>query len=212
MARTIRKKTGRKPTKRRKSRRKRRVGPLQSGLRRVARSPWLWLGVVLLAAVSAWLVWPFWQLSGQLDAHALGRQPSRIYAQSMELWSGEYASRDAILEELRELGYRETEGEPTTGEFRPTSGAIVIGQRGFPTTDGAMAPHRLEIRLSGRTVRSLVIDGREVERALLEPAQRRRHDYLRRRLLCKRSSRPTYLSWPSHRDRSEKRKDRLQNT
>jgi len=89
----------------------------------------------------------------------------------MELYADGYAARKTILEELDELGYRKTDETPTTGEYYTSDGGIVIAQRGFPSVDGWQPPHRLEILFSGRTVRNLSIDGRETERARIEPAQ-----------------------------------------
>ncbi|HMB53848.1 MAG TPA: PBP1A family penicillin-binding protein, partial [Thermoanaerobaculia bacterium] len=126
------------------------------------------LAVVVLA-VGAWLVWPFWQLSGQFRDH-LAHQPSRLYARPTTLVSGQPFRPAEVAEELATLGYREWAEEPLApGTYLVEEDRLVAHLRRFPTPDGLSGGGHLEVRHNGHRVESLTLGGDAVETAQLEP-------------------------------------------
>jgi penicillin-binding protein 1B len=124
--------------------------------------------VVLVAG--SWLLWPFWQLSGQFSDASL-RQPSRLYGRPAALAVGEGLDPRRLALELEELGYRrvETQGALAQGRYRQAPGRVLVSLRSFPTARGPAGGALLEVDLVGRRIVGLRLAGREVERALLEP-------------------------------------------
>lgn len=133
-----------------------------------------WIAGLALAAMvagAAWLIWPFWQLSGQFDDHP-ARQPSRLYARPLELTVGEPFRPDAVVADLQAQGYRELEGGGglPPGTFRQRDGgSLSVHLRRYPTPLGFAGNRVLQIEHNGRRVRRLVYGEREVPRVLLEP-------------------------------------------
>ncbi len=128
------------------------------------------LGAVFLLFV-LWLLRPFWRLSGQFAQHAEA-QPSRLYAQPLELRAGGPGSAAEVIEELGALEYREiAAGELDVGTFRKTAGGVAVFLRTFPTPRGEAGGQILEASFSGRRVASLRLGDSAVERAELEAPQ-----------------------------------------
>jgi penicillin-binding protein 1B len=136
--------------------------------------PWrlrLLLGFLISLVVAAgWFLWPFWQLAGQFDPNP-ERQPSRLYGKSTSLEVGQLVDRDALVAELRSLGYRAVgPGEqPPEGRYRADSGKLVVHLRSFLTATGRTEPAVLEVGLSSARVTALKWAGRKAELVLLEP-------------------------------------------
>ena len=55
-----------------------------------------------------WTLWPFWQLSAQLD-QARASKPSRLYGRPMSLAVGSLVRTRDLVSELELLGYRKLE-------------------------------------------------------------------------------------------------------
>jgi penicillin-binding protein 1B len=151
------------PASRPKQRRPRKVG-----------LPWrlrlLLLFLISLVIAAGWLLWPFWRLAGQFDPNP-ARQPSRLYGRATPLEVGQTVDREALIEELRALGYRAVgPGEaPPEGRYRADSDRLVVHLRSFLTASGRTQPAVLEVDLRGRQVSGLRWDGRGAELVLLEP-------------------------------------------
>ncbi len=138
------------------------------GARRSRRYVAIALAVVALLA-AAWLAWPFWQVSEQFGERAL-RQPSRLYARPTRLETGALARPERILEELRELGYREVAGAPAgTGEYSFAGDRLAVRLRPAPTPAGRREAGLLEARFHRGRVLALVWEGKAVGEASLEP-------------------------------------------
>ena len=145
------------------------------GRRRKKRNTGRWrrrfLGLFLLLAVAgtAWLVWPFWQLSGQFENRAV-KQPSRLYARSHRLVVGRSEDPAKLIGELEDLGYRRRQGgDLTKGEFAWDGRNLGIHLRSLPTPYGWNDGGLLEARFSGRHLAALVWRGAAVKEADLEP-------------------------------------------
>ncbi|MEM7049328.1 MAG: PBP1A family penicillin-binding protein [Acidobacteriota bacterium] len=131
----------------------------------------LWTGGIglVFALLTGWLLWPFWQLSGQFaDHHA--RQPSRLYGRSALLAVDDLQSADAIASRLDTLGYRVAgDGALTPGTYRSGGGRLKVRLRRFPTPAGTAGGEVLEATFRGRRIVALELAGEAVPSALLDP-------------------------------------------
>ncbi len=126
--------------------------------------------MALLVGMAAWLFAPFWGLAGQFSGRAPDRRPSRLYGTAMVLQVGGRGDLDAMVHELGRLGYRAVaSGALLPGDYRRGSGSLAVYLRAFPTPQGWVGPHSLEVAVRGGTVRALRAAGQSVERAQLEP-------------------------------------------
>jgi penicillin-binding protein 1B len=124
---------------------------------------------VLLLGFAAWLIAPFWELSGQFG-RSPHRRPSRLYGAPIILGVGERASLDTLVKSLDGMGYRTAVGRRLLpGDYRRDDTTLAVYLRGFPTTQGWTGPHSLEVKVTGGRVRALRASGQTVERAQLEP-------------------------------------------
>ncbi|HUO86925.1 MAG TPA: PBP1A family penicillin-binding protein, partial [Thermoanaerobaculia bacterium] len=128
------------------------------------------VAAVVVALGVSWLIWPFWQLSGQFDDQPT-LQPSRLYAQPTTLTAGEPFDLERVLEELADVAYREVEDgtRVPSGAFHRGDGSLTVHLRPFPTPKGTGGGAVLVVRHDGRRVRSLEQAGAEVPAAWLEP-------------------------------------------
>jgi len=129
------------------------------------------LGVTLLLVLAGaiWLIWPFWQLSGEFKNRSV-KQPSRLYARSHRLTVGHSEDPARLILELDDLGYRRQKGgELARGEFTWDGRSLVVHLRPLPTPYGWNQGGVLEARFSGRHLETVVWRGAAVEAADLEP-------------------------------------------
>ncbi len=106
------------------------------------------------------------------------RQPTRLYAAPTVLALGAPASPAAVVEELRDLGYREasraeTAGPLPPGSFRRSGETLSIHLRRFPDRNlGGRrgGGQRVELAAGGGNVRRLTVDGMPATQVELEPA------------------------------------------
>lgn len=131
--------------------------------------PWIVAAAVVLA-IGILILRPFWRLSSQFDDLTY-RQPSRLYAQPTLLQVGRPYPLDRLIEDLRTEGYREDDGASAlvTGRYRKTKEGLTIHLRTFPLSDGTRGGGLLDAAYRGPRVRGLLLNGREVESAVLEP-------------------------------------------
>ena len=116
--------------------------------RRRSRLKWLILFLILVA-VGAFVIRPFWQLTSQFDDLTF-RQPSRLYARASLLTPGRSYPVDLLVKDLRSEGYREdTETDPLpAGRYRTTGKAgrgLAVHLRSFPRPDGSKGGGLVEI-------------------------------------------------------------------
>jgi penicillin-binding protein 1B len=125
--------------------------------------------VVLLVAIGFFVIRPFWRLSSQFDDITY-RQPSRLYARSVVIQTGRSYPAEALVESLRNEGYREADkGSLPAGRYRKTKGGLAVHLRSFLLPDG---PHGgvVEVAYSGSRISRLRLDGETVGSVPLEPA------------------------------------------
>lgn len=119
---------------------------------------WLLLAGLLLVAVVAWLVWPFWQLAGQFGT-VPSKQPSRLYGRGDELRVGQPLKPEVLIERLESIGYRvASPGQGLTlGSFRRQDDRLEVFRRPFPSPEGMSGNDRLRISFEGGKVQRLEI-------------------------------------------------------
>ena len=125
--------------------------------------------LALLGAGSAWVMYPFWELTAQFGSYP-DRRPSRLYGAPFEVVVGDRLDVGALDEHLDATGYRSVEGDRLRpGEYRIAGSRIGIFRRSFPTIRGSASASPVALRMEGDVVRSLVVGERARERAVLEP-------------------------------------------
>ncbi|CAA9302668.1 MAG: Multimodular transpeptidase-transglycosylase [uncultured Lysobacter sp.] len=98
--------------------------------------------------------------------------PTRVYARPLELRPGVPLDSTTLKTELDAAAYREGDGR-REGSYSRQGGRWTIASRGFSDVDGAIAPRRIEVVLSGGTVASIRDVGRRqtLRAARLDPAR-----------------------------------------
>lgn len=130
------------------------------------------LGVVVLGSIAAlaWLIWPFWQLSGQFATHPT-EQPSRLYGRAPTIVPGWTVKH--LTAELERAFYLEIGANAgrrlVPGTYRLDGGTLDIFRRGFQVPEGSAGGDHLRAHLAGGKVRSLELAGRPVSAAYLDP-------------------------------------------
>ena len=151
---------------------------------------WLWLrrnwvlaASLVFLGVSFWLLYPFWQLTGQFGKQTV-QEPSRLYARSEKIAPDAPWTASRMTAHLDLVGYRAADGarELLPGEYRFDEGSrrkLLVRQRRFPGPEGMVGGGTLRISFSSQSIRRIdgltsAADGAEkwVEAgwALLEPA------------------------------------------
>ncbi len=130
------------------------------------------LALLLLFTVGAlvWLIWPFWQLSGQFGSQPV-KQPSRLYGAPRELRVGAALSAAALIAELEALGYRRRppSATPVPGTFSERDGEVALFRRRFPLPEGTLGRQLLRVRFRDGTVSDLEAAGEAVRSVRLDP-------------------------------------------
>ena len=126
--------------------------------------------LLVVVALLAWGLSPYWQLSGQFD-DVPARQPSRLYGRAPIVAVDELIDLERVMALLEDEGYRAREegARAAPGLYERRDGELVIYQRLFPTPQGSAGGAPLAIRLRGERVVGLEIAGEAVERAWLDP-------------------------------------------
>jgi penicillin-binding protein 1B len=124
---------------------------------------------LVLAAFGFFVIRPFWRLTSQFDDLTY-RQPSRLYARSAVVQAGRSYPAEALIESLRNEGYREAgPGSLPAGRYRKTRGGLAVHLRSFLLPDGEHGGV-MEIAYRGSAISELRLDGAEVPSVALEPA------------------------------------------
>ncbi|WP_082672420.1 penicillin-binding protein 1B [Luteimonas abyssi] len=99
--------------------------------------------------------------------------PTRVYARPLQLAPGLALDAQTLRLELESAGYREGDGERPGTYLAGDNGRWTISSRGFQDVDGAVAPRRVEVGLSGGRIARLRDVGGDagIERARLDPAR-----------------------------------------
>lgn len=143
-----------------------------------ARRWWLRpLVAVILATGMTVVLWAVY-LDRQVTSTFEGRRwdlPSRVYARPLDLFVGRSLSTRHLQWELEAAGYRPVVdgGRFLPGRYQRSGGRFDLFLRGFHFADGASAPRRLRVVISGGQVRELVNPetGESLALARIDPAE-----------------------------------------
>lgn len=131
---------------------------------------WALVFLALLVGAGIFVIRPFWRLAGQFDDLTF-RQPSRLYARATRLYEGRSYPAETLIEDLEGEGYREEPGgsDLPAGRYRRTARGVLVHLRSFPQPDGRRGGGLAEVAYRGNRVNGLRLDGKEVDRLVLEP-------------------------------------------
>ena len=137
--------------------------------RRRPRLKWAIAALVVLA-VGAFVIRPFWQLTSQFDDLTF-RQPSRLYAKATRITPGRSYPVSVLISDLRAEGYREdTDTNPLpAGRYRKVGRGFAVHLRSFPRPDGDSGGGLVEISYRGSRISTLRQDGEKADAVILEP-------------------------------------------
>ena len=125
------------------------------------------LAVALLAA--GFTLYLDFQVRGEFEGRRFA-VPARIYSRPLELHAGVRLSRADIVDELRQVGYREAPREGESGWFVGNGDGLEIALRPFVYWDGTQPARRIRVAFEGGAVASVRdVEGRDVPLARLEP-------------------------------------------
>lgn len=134
----------------------------------------LLLLAVILIVIGVFVIRPFWRLSSQFDDLTF-RQPSRLYGLTPVLAEGKSYSRERLIEDLENEGYREDDsgtlppGRYRTGKSEIGKSGFAVHVRSFPQPDGTAGGGLVEVSWKGSRVSRLQLGEKPVESVSLEP-------------------------------------------
>jgi penicillin-binding protein 1B len=148
----------------------RRVKPAPKPRRRLRKRVILLFLMVILLIVGAFVIRPFWRLSGQFDDITF-RQPSRLYAKAIRLDEGRSFPQELLISNLTGEGYREDQDSEDlpAGRYRRYKNGIAVHLRSFPMPDGSRGGGLVEIGYRGSRIIGLRRSGERVDSVILEP-------------------------------------------
>lgn len=91
-------------------------------------------------AAAGYGAWVWWRITTEFDQRAWN-VPAQVYAAPLDLFVGHGLSANALVEELRRLGYGPVAGELGPGLYRRTGNVIDIRRRAF-LHEGATVPEQ----------------------------------------------------------------------
>ena len=130
----------------------------------------LWYSFLLAAlAAAGWTAYLDFRVRSEFEGRRFAL-PARIYARPLELHAGQRVPKEAVVQELRELGYREVPREAEYGWYVRTGEGLEIATRPFVFWDGLQAPRRIKVAFDGGKVSGVAdSEGKEISLARLEP-------------------------------------------
>src|SRR5215203_94718 len=128
------------------------------------------VAAILLVIVGAFVLRPFWRVSGQFDEITF-RQPSRLYARATKLTEGRNYPRDLLVANLSGEGYREDTSSPElpAGRYRLLKRGLAVHLRSFPLPDGSRGGGLAVIAYRGNRIAGLSRDGQAADAVIIDP-------------------------------------------
>jgi penicillin-binding protein 1B len=81
--------------------------------------------------------------------------PVRVYARSLELYPGRRLTPDALIEELKTLGYRQANPVAEPGQYQQTQNDVLISTRAFNSWETTEPSRRVQVRFEGHQLKSI---------------------------------------------------------
>ena len=116
------------------------------------------IGLLCLVALVGYMVWLDFRVTSEFS----GRKwdlPSHIYARPLELFVGAAVSRDELIWELEQLGYRRVDSAESRGQFSVSANRVQLFARGFEFWDELEPSILLMLEFMGDYLNALT-DGR----------------------------------------------------
>src|SRR5687767_15848766 len=92
-------------------------------------------GLATLLAVAGWTAYLDFRVRSEFEGRRFAL-PARIYARPLELHAGLRVQKEAVVQELRDLGYRDVPREAEYGWYVRTGEGLEIATRPFVFWDG----------------------------------------------------------------------------
>ncbi|MCM2269174.1 MAG: PBP1A family penicillin-binding protein [Thermoanaerobaculia bacterium] len=126
-------------------------------------------GAVVVLAVLAWSVWPYWQLSGSFETLP-AEQPSRLFGSAFELAPGRALAARDLVARLDELGYQAAGDDGMTpGTYRAAGDRVSFFRRRFQAPGGESGGGVAVADFAGGRLTALSLDDRPASRVALDP-------------------------------------------
>jgi len=81
--------------------------------------------------------------------------PAKVFARPLELFTGGQLSSEALIQELKRLGYREEYLARDIGSYQVTPGQVILHTRGFQFWDTTDKARQLQISFQGNQVQRI---------------------------------------------------------
>src|SRR5688500_3556021 len=126
-------------------------------------------GLATLLAVAGFTLYLDFRVRSEFEGRRFAL-PARIFARPLELHAGLRVGQADVVDELRQLGYREAPPEGESGWFSRNENSLTVALRPFVFWDGAQPAKRVQVTFDGGKV-AVVRDvaGAELPLARLEP-------------------------------------------
>src|SRR5688572_14779049 len=122
-----------------------------------------------MLAAAGWTAYLDFRVRSEFEGRRFAL-PARIYARPLELHAGLRVQKEAVVQELRDLGYRDVPREAEYGWYVRTGEGLEIATRPFVFWDGLQAPRRVKVSFDGAKVSGVTdSDGKSISLARLEP-------------------------------------------
>ncbi|MDF3011030.1 MAG: penicillin-binding protein [Burkholderiales bacterium] len=130
----------------------------------------LWYSFLLvLLAAAGWTAYLDFRVRSEFEGRRFAL-PARIYARPLELHAGLRMPKEAVVQELRDLGYHDMPREAEYGWYVRTSQGLEIATRPFVFWDGLQAPRRIKVSFDGARLSGVTdSEGKSISLARLEP-------------------------------------------
>ncbi|HZM37208.1 MAG TPA: penicillin-binding protein 1B [Burkholderiales bacterium] len=130
----------------------------------------LWYAFLLvLLAGASWTLYLDLRVRDEFEGRRFAL-PARIYARPLELHEGARVPLEALVQELKDLGYRDVPRESEYGWYVRSAEGLEIAMRPFVFWDGMQAPGRVRVSFDGNRVAGVRdAQGKGVSLARLEP-------------------------------------------
>ncbi len=125
------------------------------------------LAIVVVAAAAA-LVWVDRDLVERFRQRQIAA-PARVYSRPVEWFPGSPVDRQRAIETLRSIGYRQTKGKLSPGNFSVGNSRIDVATRAFEYSDAVTPADRVRVEFDGASIARITRRGVETSALTLDP-------------------------------------------
>lgn len=95
--------------------------------------------------------------------------PAQIYGRSLTLYAGKYMTQSHLLNELRQLQYRQVEQISGPGQFMVQGGRVTVFRRAFTYLEGEIPASQFAVEFNRNGISRIIEQAQAVPMARLEP-------------------------------------------